>query len=119
MFASVNRSFFRRIVLALVAAQLLCAPPVASALANLAAAGATTDHCAQGMPASHESDSCPCCPDGGMSVGACLSACAASVGWVSALVFTDAAVAGEAVPQLSPAPLAIRAYPPLDPPPIV
>src|SRR5690242_17890261 len=101
MVARVNRRSIRKLALVLVAAQLLCAPPIASALAALASATAGGAHCAELMPAGESSgkgsDHCPCCPDGGMNVAACLSACTASVGWISNLEFGVTRVAAEPV----------------------
>lgn len=115
MFALVNRRILRKIALLLVAAQILGAP--ANAFPGLAPAGDAA-HCADAMPASHDDDRCPCCPDGGMNASACLSACTVSVGWVPVLAFTAAPATTDRVIAAPPARLVALAEPPLKPPPI-
>ena len=117
MFDLVKRRHFRRIALALVAAQVLLSAPVGSALASIAAASDST-HCAGMMPAADHSESCPCCPDGETGMAACLSACLASAGAIPSLVLPQA---GSTLLPTVPLPLVHRvdlADPPLNPPPI-
>jgi hypothetical protein len=122
----VNRRNFRRIVFALVAAQWLCAPPVAGALA--AVAGGTEAHCSDLMHSQGGNDrrthdpkgdeDCACCPERELSTAACLSACTASVGALPAFelpVSPAATIPARSDPCV---PHALSADPPLDPPPI-
>lgn len=126
MFAFVNRRILHRMVFALVAAQGLCAPPVAGALA--AVAGGTEAHCSELMQSQGAHDlsthdpsadeDCACCPERGMSTAACLSACSASVGALSDFqlpVSPAATIPARRDPVVSHD---LLADPPLDPPPI-
>jgi hypothetical protein len=118
MFDAVKR-WKRILVQVLVAAQLICAAPLASALP--VAASNDSMPCAEmmGMAAvpSHPGD-CPCCPEGADSVAACLSACAASSGITSS--FPVSQVRTDTFRITLPIVVAhSRAFdPPLKPPPI-
>ena len=126
MFAFVNRRIFRRMVFALVAAQALCAPPVAGAFAALA--GGAEAHCSDLMHSqsanylsTHDPsvpEDCACCPERGMSTAACLSACSASVAALPVFqlpVSPAATIPARRDPVVSHD---LLADPPLDPPPI-
>jgi hypothetical protein len=117
MFVAVNRRFFRRLALVLVAAQLLCAPPAASALAAMADEQSQRPHCAGQMPAGDASADCPCCPEG-MNVAACLSSCTASVGAITSLEIPAARAPALPVSFLPALHRAAPSEPPLKPPPI-
>jgi hypothetical protein len=85
MFTPVKR--WKRIVIqVLVAAQLISAAPLASALAGNSHADASPCHGMMDMSGmAANSGHCPCCPDGADSVAACLAACSAAFGITSSL----------------------------------
>jgi hypothetical protein len=116
MFDLVKRRHFRRIALALVAAQVLLSAPVGSALASIATADSA--HCAGMMPAGDHSESCPCCPEGETGMAACLSACLASAGAIPSLVLPQSRSTLLPAVPLPPVHRADLADPPLNPPPI-
>jgi hypothetical protein len=118
MFGTVNRPLIRRIVYALVAAQLLLSAPVVSSLAASTTATAEMP-CADSMPGGDDSKPCPCCPDGVMSIAACLNACSATAAGLPSAhnYLSETAAVPAAVPHFGN--LAELADPPLKPPPIV
>ena len=117
MFDIVNRRLLRRLLYALVAAQIFLSAPVASAFASIASAG-QEEHCAGMQHAQAGSEECPCCPEGESGTAACLSACAASLGAVSSPSFVSARAVHARVAQSPEVHLALAAEPPLNPPPI-
>jgi hypothetical protein len=119
MVDAVKRGFLRRIAVTLAAVQLLCAPPVAGALAAMTTSASDEAHCAEMMPAGDSRDDCPCCPEEGMSTAACLSNCLASVGAVPTFLLPQPRVIAARVPSRPVLHLASLADPPLKPPPIV
>jgi hypothetical protein len=71
MFSPVRRHLFKPLVYLLVAAQLLLAVP---AMAYSRAQSGTSAPCDQ-MTHMADTQECPCCPDGGMSMSDCLVSC--------------------------------------------
>jgi hypothetical protein len=119
MFSPVNRrKLARPLIYVLVAAQLLLSAPIVSAMAGEMASPAKDMACADMTPRTEDSKPCPCCPDGVMSMAACLSACAAAVAALpSVRIYLSAVTAAPAiVPRF--ASIAELADPPLKPPPI-
>ena len=116
MVDTVKPGLFRRIVLTLVAAQVLCAPPAANAFAAMTTSGDQA-HCAQMVPAGDSGDDCPCCPEEGMSTAACLNNCLASVGAVPAIILPQPRMTVTRVASRPVLHLASLADPPLKPPP--
>jgi hypothetical protein len=118
MFSHVTHRFARALIYMLVAAQLLLSVP-AAAFSGQTAAATVEIPSADYMPTADDGQSCPCCPDGVMNTAACLSACAASVGFISMMSLpqrVNSAVATESAPDI---PRARRSEPPLKPPQIV
>ncbi len=118
MVSPVTHRFSRALIYMLVAAQLLLSVPAAAFSGETAPAAAEMP-CADSMPMAGDGEACPCCPDGAMDTAACLSACAASVGFISTFSLpqrVNTAVAAESAPGI---PLARLPEPPLKPPQIV
>lgn len=105
----------RKLVYVLAAFQLLLAAPVVNAVAG--ALPASGMDCGDMMPASPDSDACPCCPDGD-NVAVCLSNCLPASCVAPGLVLIFANDRGHESPAESPFPLAVRGEPPVKPPPI-
>ena len=118
MFTPVKR-WKRILVQVLVAAQLIAAAPLASALTGVAHADAAP--CDGLMDMSNmpsDSGHCPCCPDGADSVAACLAACSAAFGITAAISVPQVRVESPRV-NLPIVTAHSRVFdPPLKPPPI-
>jgi hypothetical protein len=118
MFTPVKR-WKRILIQVLVAAQLIAAAPLASALTGVSHANAAP--CDGLMDMSNmpsDSGHCPCCPDGADSVAACLAACSAAFGITAAISVSQMRVESSRVD-----PPIVTAHsrvfdPPLKPPPI-
>jgi hypothetical protein len=111
-----KRPLVRRVILALVAAQLLLSAPVASAWSAIA--GQQQMDCGDMMPMSGDAESCPCCPEGGAGMSACLSSCLSSL---AALAMPSVLpTRATSYPPVASrfAPLTEPADPPVKPPPI-
>ncbi|HEX6638315.1 MAG TPA: hypothetical protein VF033_11725 [Steroidobacteraceae bacterium] len=109
-----DRRFLRKLMYALIAVQIIAAPPVAGAFAKLM----PDAHCASSMPAGVDQDSCPCCPEGVTNMVSCLSACTASAGAIPSLEIPAPCTI---ILRVAVSPFLHRtapSEPPLDPPPI-
>jgi hypothetical protein len=73
--------------------------------------------CGDMMPATPDTDSCPCCPAGD-NVAACLSNCLPASCDTTGLAPIAVIDRTDESPAESPLPLAVRCQPPVKPPPI-
>lgn len=121
MLPLVNRRFFRPLIQLLVVAQVLSLVPAipAAATAESHATPAAAMPCAGHAPGTHDSQPCPCCPDGVEDMAACLTACAAVTGAVSAIALPLVRSVTGPVRVAVLIPAGDLSDPPLKPPPIV
>ncbi|HEX6638730.1 MAG TPA: hypothetical protein VF033_13815 [Steroidobacteraceae bacterium] len=109
-----DHRLFRKLMYAVIAVQILAAPPVAGAFAKLL----PDAHCASWLPAGIDPDSCPCCPDGVTNMVSCLSACTASAAAIPSFEYPAPCTMILRVAVSPPVQRTAPSEPPLHPPPI-